>query len=297
VGVDLVGACSVFVHVTERGSFTDGAAAARVPQSVASRRVAALEEHFGERLFDRTGRRPSLTAFGRDMLPAARRLVHLADDLQQDAEQARLRPLTLAVPQVCGTRTLAALDAAATRQGSPVKFREAPPAERLAMAQSGQVRAAITAVPPGDAVWTVPLGVAGRDGAATVGFRLASLRPSRSAAGLRRLWLQPEDDVPHVRDAAERAGHRAGLLPAQVAVAVSLTSAVSAALRTSDLLLCSRMQADALDLRWRPTREPVLARGYAVQAALPADTQRVTGRLAPQVAACLGAADTGAGPA
>jgi DNA-binding transcriptional LysR family regulator len=46
--MDLVASCRVFVHVGERGSFTLGAAAARVPQSVASRRIAALEEHFGE---------------------------------------------------------------------------------------------------------------------------------------------------------------------------------------------------------------------------------------------------------
>lgn len=37
-------------------------------QPVASRRVAALEERFGEQLFERMSRRAVLTAFGRDML-------------------------------------------------------------------------------------------------------------------------------------------------------------------------------------------------------------------------------------
>src|SRR3954469_15689454 len=111
MGVDLVGACRVFVHVGERGSFTLGAAAAQVPQSVASRRIAALEKHFGERLFDRSTHRAALTVFGRDMLPSAKRLVQLAEAMEHNAEQAKLRPLTLAVPDTCSVRQRAMLDA------------------------------------------------------------------------------------------------------------------------------------------------------------------------------------------
>jgi DNA-binding transcriptional LysR family regulator len=62
-----------------------------VPQSVASRRVAALEEHFGQPLFDRSARRAVLTAFGRDMLAPAKRLVQLADALEFHAQEAKLR--------------------------------------------------------------------------------------------------------------------------------------------------------------------------------------------------------------
>jgi len=293
--VDLVGACRVFVYVGERGSFTDGAAAARVLQSVASRRVATLEEHLGERLFDRTGRRPSLTAFGQDLLPAARRLVHLADGLQHDAEQARLRPLTVAMPEVCATRELAVLDAAARESGSPLEFVHALPGDRLQLAQTGQVRAAVTSVPPTEAIWLVPLGVAGRQCSTSATFRLESLRPSRSSLEVRRLWLQPEDNVPHVRDEAERAGHRSGLLPAQVTMASSLTVAVSAVLRTRDLLLSSQTQAVLLGLRWQPIRNPALVRGYSVQAALPTDAARLGGRLGSDVGHCLGGSARAAG--
>jgi len=67
--MDLIGGCRAFVCVSETGSFTEGAAVAGIPQPVASRRIAALERHLGERLFDRSTRRARLTPFGRDMLP------------------------------------------------------------------------------------------------------------------------------------------------------------------------------------------------------------------------------------
>jgi hypothetical protein len=54
---------------------------------------------------------------------------------------------------------------------------------------------------------------------------LSALRPSRAEASYRRIWIQPEDDVPHVRDPLQHAGHRAALLPAQITVAASLVAA------------------------------------------------------------------------
>src|ERR1700760_4914314 len=151
--MDLVAACRVFVHVGERGSFTLGAAAAGVPQSVASRRIAALEDHFGERLFDRSTRRAALTSFGRDMLPPAQRLVQLAEALEFHAEQAPLRPLHLALPP-----TRPALGPAAHEQGAELEFRPAGPSQRAELVATAQVRAALLAVPPAGADWTVPLG-------------------------------------------------------------------------------------------------------------------------------------------
>ncbi|MQS10540.1 helix-turn-helix domain-containing protein, partial [Streptomyces alkaliphilus] len=59
--MDLVEACRAFVYVSERNSFTVGAAAAGVSQSVASRRVAALERHLGRSLFERGSRRTTPT--------------------------------------------------------------------------------------------------------------------------------------------------------------------------------------------------------------------------------------------
>ncbi|MET7796147.1 LysR family transcriptional regulator [Streptomyces decoyicus] len=288
-GVDLVAACRVFVQVGERGSFTLGAEAVRVPQSVASRRVAALEEHFGERLFDRSTRRAALTAFGRDMLPSAKRLVQLAEALEYHAEQAKLRPFGLAVPETCSVRHLAMLDAAARDEDTVLDFRTAGPAERTELLRSREVRAALVAVPPAGADWTVPLGVASPTDSGRGPLHLETLRPGRAQRSFRRIWIQPEDDVAHVRDRLEQTGHRVALVPAQVAVAASLTAAVAATLHTDDFLLCSPAQADDLGLCWRRLAGTPVARGYSVSAVAGDDADRVQAGLWTQVARALGA--------
>ena len=311
--MDLVAACRVFVHVGERSSFTLGAAAARVPQSVASRRIAALEEHFGERLFDRSTRRAALTPFGRDMLPPAKRLVQLAEAMEYHAEQAKLRPLTLAVPETCSLLSLATLNAAAHEQGTVLDFRRAGPADRAELVATGQVRAALVAVPPARADWIVPLGVASRAAppssvaeAAEAGkaaevadvaevaeaagpLRLESLRPGRTQRSPRRIWIQPEDDVPHIRDHLELLGHRAALVPAQVSVAVSLIAAASEALRVGDLLLCSAAQARELGLRYRALAGSPVPRGYRVSVMAGDDPDRLRAGLGDAIAEALGA--------
>ncbi|BCJ62978.1 LysR family transcriptional regulator [Micromonospora endophytica] len=128
--MDLVAACRAFVSVGEHGSFTVGASVARIPQSVASRRVAALEQHLGGRLFDRTSRSVTLTPFGRDMLHSARRIVDLAEAMEHDAERARLRPFRLAVPAACAPRSLAGLVVEARRHELNLELRRAEPSRR-----------------------------------------------------------------------------------------------------------------------------------------------------------------------
>lgn len=295
-GVDLVAACRVFVHVGERGSFTLGAAAARVPQSVASRRIAALEQHFGERLFDRSARRAALTVFGRDMMPSAKRLVQLADALQDHAEQAKLRPLVLAVPDTCSVRRLALLEAAARAQGTILDFRAAGPAERAELLRSREVRVALVTAPRDEAAWVVPLGVASaaattRAGTRPKPLRIETLRPRRGQHSYTRIWIQPEDDVPHIRDPMERASHRTALVPAQIAVATSLTAAVSDVMRTGNLLLCPPAQAEELGLFWRPLAGAPVARGFTAAAATGEDAQRLRQGLWAPVAHCLGASE------
>jgi DNA-binding transcriptional LysR family regulator len=293
-GMDIVAACRVFVQVGEHGSFTLGAAAARVPQSVASRRVAALEEHFGERLFDRSARRAALTPFGRDMLPPARRLVQLAEAMEYHAEQARLRPLSLAVPETCSVRSLAMLNTAAHEHGIVLDFRRAGPAERAELAATGQVRAALVTMPHGEAEWTVPLGAASAattPPAAGEGgpFRVESLRPGRTRHPPRRIWIQPEDDVPHIRDHLQQIGHRAALMPAQISVAASLVAAASEALRGADLLLCSAAQARELGLRYRALAGAPVARGYRMSVAAGDDPDRLRAGLGDAIARALDA--------
>ncbi|MCQ4040867.1 LysR family transcriptional regulator [Streptantibioticus rubrisoli] len=286
--MDLVGACRVFVRVGERGSFTLGAAAAGVPQPVASRRIAALEKHLGNALFDRSGRRAALTPFGRDLLPSAKRLVELADTLECDAEQARLRPVSFAVPDICPVRELAALEAAARELGTVLGFRTAGPAARGELLSAHEVRLALVAVPPQEATWTVPLGVATAVTTDARPLRIETLRPRQPQRPFQRIRIQPEDDLPHIRDPLEQLGHRAALLPAQITVAASLTAAVSETLRSNALLLCSSAQADELGLYWRELAGAPVARGYHLRAGSGDDARRLSEGLWEPIARCLG---------
>jgi DNA-binding transcriptional LysR family regulator len=292
--VNLIDGCRAFVSVSTTGSFTEGAAVARIPQPVASRRIAALERHLGERLFDRSTRRARLTEFGRDLLPSAKRLVQLADAMEHDAKLARSRPLRLAVPDTCTTRDLAELDAEARTLGVFLDLRTARPAERAELVRGHEVRAAIAAVPAEEAVWTVPLGLAAMVAPSTAVLHLETLRAGRSARPpRRRVWIQPEDDVPHIRDRMIRVRDSVGLQPAQVAVAGSLSAAAASVFGSADLLLCSAAQADELGLEWRPIGEIDLARGFEVLAALGDDAQHLRTRLRPAIAHCLGCREGG----
>ncbi|MEV7548537.1 LysR family transcriptional regulator [Amycolatopsis sp. NPDC089917] len=287
--VDLIGSCRAFVSVSEAGTFTAGAAIARIPQPVASRRIAALERHFGERLFDRSTRRALLTPFGRDMLPSAKRLVTLADAMEHDARRAKLRPLRLAMPETCAIRELAELDAAARELDVFLEFRQASPRERAELVRTQEVRAALMVVPAEEGAWKVILGAAGTGGSPSGSLHLETLRVGRSGGAARRVWIQPEDDVPHIRDRLFRVRDSVGLRPAQVSVADSLTAAAAAVFGSDDLLLCSTAQAAELGLVWRPIGEIRLARGYEIAAGPGEDAQRIRARLWSDIARCLGA--------
>ncbi|MFD0919936.1 LysR family transcriptional regulator [Saccharopolyspora rosea] len=288
--MDLIAGCRAFVGVSDTGSFTRGAAAARIPQSVASRRIAALERHLGGRLFDRSTRRAALTPFGREVLPAARRLVQLAEALEQDARRARRRPMRIAVPETCTTRALAELDSEARSHEVFLEFRPAAPAERAELVRRHDVRAALAAVPPEDGAWRVPLGVAGAAALGPGAVYLESLRVGRSGrTPRRRVWIQPEDDVPHIRDRLTRLRDAVGLPPAQVVAADAVTAAVAEVLGSADLLLCSPQQARELGLHWRPLGEIDLARGFEITAAFGDDVERLRAPLWSAIAQCLGA--------
>ncbi|MEV4388508.1 LysR family transcriptional regulator [Micromonospora sp. NPDC049580] len=296
--MDVVAACRAFVAVSGHGSFTSGAAAAGIPQSVASRRIAALEEHFGARLFDRSSRAVRLTSFGQDMLPSARRLVDLADAIGDDAQRARLRPLRVAVPEICSPHHLAALVVAARRQQIHLEVRPAGPAERERLCRTLEVAAGIVAVPEAAASWRVPLGLAARTPFPAPTVFLETLRSGRARTqARRRILIQPEDDVAHLRDPLTRASQSAGLGPAQVAVAPSLVDAAAAALGSPDLLLCSRQQAEDFGLHWCPLADPRLLRGYEVAAGVREDLDQLSTVLDADIARCLGATDGDPGPA
>lgn len=273
--MDLVAASRAFVAVARHASFTAGAAAIRVPQPVASRRVSALESHLGGELVDRTSRALTLTPFGADLLPAARRLVQLADALEDDAERARRRPFRLVVPAICRPRELALLAAAGRAEGLYLELEQEP--------REGVP--AIVPVPPDVATWRVPLGLAAAGDPVT---HVETLR-DREGTG-RTIWIQPEDDVPHVRDRLTRLGASVGLRPAQIVVAASLVAAAAEALSTEDLLLCSAAQAVDLGLRWGRIGELELARGYDAAAGPRVELDRIRRRLHAPLARALGGA-------
>lgn len=292
--MDLVAACAAFVAVSERGSFTQGAAAIGIPQPVASRRVAALEEHLGGVVFDRATRRAALTDFGRAMLPAARRVLDAADDLRAGAARAATTPVAIALPADLPLSALVELVADAREAGVAVVVDQADPPRRRELVRDRAVRAAVLPVPEPEARWTVPLGLAtlGRSDARRA--FLDEFRPRRDGGGApdRRIWLRAEDDVPHVGDVLGRQAVAAGLRPSQLRVS-SLVGAVAEVVRTDDALLCTAREATDAGLAWLPFGADSLARGYTVAAASVLDADRTVAALGALLARCLDATEAG----
>ena len=288
--MDLLEACTAFLRVHEQGSFTRGAAASGAAQSVVSRRILALERHVGGALFDRATRRAVLTPLGRELLPAVRRLVDSADSLEQEIAVAATRPFRLALPEYCTTASTAGFVARAASMGLELDVRRSPAATRRELARSGEVRASVVPAPPIDAIWAVPLGLAAarqHDGGA---IHLDSLRPERLGdLTMASIHLQEEDDVPHIRDTLLRLRDSHALLPSQVVVTANLVTAVVAAHRSNDFLLCSPEQSAELGLHWHPIADTTLQRCYSVLGELPEDVRLLDSDLWTGIAECLGA--------
>lgn len=276
---------------------TLAAASAGVAQSVASRKLAALERHLGVTLVDRVGRQASISRVGQELLPSARRLVQLADSIELDAERVRARPLLFGVPDFCADRALAVLAAAPGAANMPVALYPTDLRTRSRLVDDGQVGAALLPVPEDEAMWRIPLGVASRSALDVARVSIGDLRPTRGAlapqltlrlAG-RRLVLLPEDDVPHIRGVLERVAAGAGLRPDQVTVAYTRHGALAAVLADDDLLLSSRGEAEAVGMAWVPLANRPLQRGYAVVSTSHRDGDRLRAMLGQEIAACLGA--------
>ncbi|MCU0937588.1 MAG: LysR family transcriptional regulator [Burkholderiaceae bacterium] len=70
------------IALAESGSFSRSAEACFVTQSALSRSIRALEDEFGQALFDRIGRRAELTTFGAEVLQRARGILFETDELR-----------------------------------------------------------------------------------------------------------------------------------------------------------------------------------------------------------------------
>ena len=82
----------LFVHVASLGSLTKAAVRLDLTQSAASRRIAALEEKFGGRLFHRTGRGVRLTELGEGLLPRVKGVLGDMERLFTDARSLSGKP-------------------------------------------------------------------------------------------------------------------------------------------------------------------------------------------------------------
>lgn len=71
-----------FIKVAELGSLSKAAVALDTVQSTLSRHIAALEKECSQRLFDRTGRGVTLTAFGKRIFPLVKKLVVESKELE-----------------------------------------------------------------------------------------------------------------------------------------------------------------------------------------------------------------------
>lgn len=76
-------ALQAFVEVADQGSFSAAADTLYLTQPAVSKRVALLERELDARLFDRIGRKVSLTPAGSVLLPRARRLINDARELKR----------------------------------------------------------------------------------------------------------------------------------------------------------------------------------------------------------------------
>lgn len=71
---------TAFVAVADTSSFTQAAETLHLSQPAVSKRITALEQQIGQPLFDRVGRRVSLTDAGRTLLPYARKALQDLED-------------------------------------------------------------------------------------------------------------------------------------------------------------------------------------------------------------------------
>lgn len=94
----------VFINVAESGSFSKGAEATFITQSTVSQHISALENEFGLKLLDRTGKGALLTEGGKLLLERARRLVEYAREISiavdrfKGVEEAVLRIAGSSIP-------------------------------------------------------------------------------------------------------------------------------------------------------------------------------------------------------
>ena len=88
--MDRLSAMHVFVRVAELGSFSAVAQQLGVARSVVTRQVAALEQHLGSKLMERSTRRLTLTSAGAAYLEKCRVILNLVELAETGIAEQRL---------------------------------------------------------------------------------------------------------------------------------------------------------------------------------------------------------------
>ncbi|WP_027555827.1 LysR family transcriptional regulator [Bradyrhizobium sp. Cp5.3] len=90
--MDRLDAMQVFVAVADLSGFAPAARKLRLSPSAVTRQIAALEEHLGARLLQRTTRQVTLTDVGTRYLERARRILADVEEADGSAREERNRP-------------------------------------------------------------------------------------------------------------------------------------------------------------------------------------------------------------
>lgn len=81
-----------FARVVEAGSFTRAADSLDMPNATLSKQIQELESHLGVRLLQRTTRRVTVTAEGRDYYEKTTRILRDLEDIDTSFDAARVKP-------------------------------------------------------------------------------------------------------------------------------------------------------------------------------------------------------------
>ncbi|MEU0007920.1 LysR family transcriptional regulator [Streptomyces sp. NPDC006314] len=275
--MDLLAHLEAYVATADEASFSRAADRLGIAQPLLSRRIKTLEGHFGGLLFDRSRRQVTTTELGVLLLPYARDVLDRAHRLRQAARSARRsRVRAVGVPPDCAPAALARAIRAGTERGITLGVRELPPGERASGLADGSLAYALLRVPPEQAAFRVPLGLASAAEGPGTGpgsrrtVHLEELRPrrSRSAESPAPLpvLLLLEDQVTYFQDRLGRGAARAGLPEGRVRPAGPAATALAETLAGRALLLCAEPFARQHGARWAPLGDRALHRGYDVSA-------------------------------
>ena len=157
-----------FLAVADSGGFSAAGDRLHLTQPAVSKRIAALEQHLGRRLFDRVGRGIALTEAGRALLPRARSILGEMEDTRRalgNLDASVAGHLTLATSHHIGLHRLPPLLRAfiGTHPQAPVDIRFLDSEQAWSEVLHGRLELAITTLGPAAAplravpVWDDPL--------------------------------------------------------------------------------------------------------------------------------------------